>query len=134
MIIAVDFDGILCTNKFPEIGKPNYKIISLIRQLMDCGAEVILWTSRCEKELEAAIKWCDDYGLRFCAINDNAPSNKEYYKEIYKTPPRKIYADIYIDDHDIYFDYMSNHRTYYEALNIVKSTLERLVQINERKR
>lgn len=134
MIVAVDFDGILCVNKFPEIGKPNYKIISLIRQLIDRGAEVILWTSRCEKELEAAIEWCDDYGLRFCAINDNAPSNKEYYKEIYKTPPRKIYADIYIDDHDVYFDYMSNHRTYSEALNIIESTLERLVQINERKR
>ena len=27
-IIAVDFDGTLCENKWPDIGKPNEKIIS----------------------------------------------------------------------------------------------------------
>ena len=101
MIISVDFDGILCKNKFPDIGEPNYEIISLVRQLKDKGHEIILWTSRVEKELESAIKWCENYGLHFDAINDNAPSNKEQYKGVYNEVPRKIYADIYIDDHNI---------------------------------
>lgn len=26
-IIAVDFDGTLCENKFPEIGNPNWELI-----------------------------------------------------------------------------------------------------------
>ena len=100
MIIAVDFDGVLCKNEFPEIGKANYTVIGLVRQLIDEGNEVILWTSRVEEELEKAVEWCEDYGLHFCAVNDNAPSNQKEFASVYKTIPRKIYADVYIDDHN----------------------------------
>lgn len=103
MIIAVDFDGILCQNQFPEIGPPIYPVISAIRELIDAGHEVVLWTSRNGAELEAAVKWCEDRGLRFCAVNEPAPSNEEKYRGVYPTPTRKIYADIYIDDHGIGF-------------------------------
>lgn len=99
MIIAVDFDGILCENEFPKIGKPKYEMISLVRQLIDAGHEVILWTSRCDDRLSNAVQWCDNYGLHFCAVNDNAPSNIEKYK----TNPRKIFANVYIDDHNVEF-------------------------------
>lgn len=103
MIIAVDFDGILCLNKFPDIGPPCYPVISAIRELIDNGHEVVLWTSRNGAELEAAVKWCEDRGLRFCAVNEPAPSNEEKYRDVYPTPTRKIYADVYIDDHNIGF-------------------------------
>lgn len=101
MIIAVDFDGILCDNKFPEIGEPHYNAISLVQRLIDAGYEVILWTCRVEDELKAAIEWCEHYGLHFCAINENAPSNREQFASIYNTAPRKIFANYYIDDHNI---------------------------------
>lgn len=103
MIVCVDFDGILCDNKFPSIGRPNYEMISLVRQLIDTGQEVVLWTTRNGKELEDAVNWCEDYGLHFCAINDQAPSNKAEYKDKYPIETRKVYADIYIDDHNIEF-------------------------------
>ena len=106
MIIAVDFDGILCTNDFPNIGYPNYKVISLIRQLIDAGHEVILWTSRAGKELSAAIEWCEDYGLHFTEVNENAPSNRDQYSAKYPEGTRKVYADIYIDDHNL--EYVMN--------------------------
>lgn len=32
-IIAVDFDGTLCENKYPEIGEPNMELIDF---LMNC--------------------------------------------------------------------------------------------------
>lgn len=127
MIIAIDFDGILCTNKFPEIGAPNYQVISLVRQLIDFGVEVILWTCRCENELDAAVKWCEDYGLHFCAVNDNAPSNLKQFDGVYQTPPRKIYADVYVDDHNVEFEYISKTRSYIVAMDSVKNKLERLV-------
>lgn len=130
MIFAVDFDGILCENAFPKIGKPNYRIISLVRQLIDLGAEVILWTSRCGSELEAAVKWCEDYGLHFCAVNDNAPSNKEQHEGMYKEPPRKIYADYYIDDHNL--EFAGSRNEYSECLGTVRIALERQVQKLER--
>lgn len=103
MIIAVDFDGILCENDFPNIGKPNYEAISLVRQLIDMGHEVILWTSRTSNRLVEAVTWCEDYGLHFCAVNENAPSNIAKYKSVYPSGTRKVYADIYIDDHNLEF-------------------------------
>ena len=101
MIIAVDFDGILCENAFPEIGKPKYEVISLIRQLMDQGHETILWTSRADEKLVEAIQWCQSYGLHFTTTNENAPSNIEQYKIAHPDGTRKVYADIYIDDHNL---------------------------------
>lgn len=105
MIIAVDFDGVLCENQFPEIGPPNYEVISAIRELMDKGHEVVLWTSRNGQELKNAVKWCDDRGLHFCAVNEPAPSNAEAYEGMYEVPTRKVYADVYIDDHNLEFVY-----------------------------
>lgn len=103
MIIAVDFDGVLCRNEFPQIGKPNYEVISLVRQMIDIGNEVILWTTRNGDELEQAVAWCEDYGLHFCAVNAPAPSNEEEYRDKYPVQSRKVYADIYIDDHNLEF-------------------------------
>ena len=96
MIVAVDFDGILCENQFPAIGEPNYTIISKIQQLIDLGVEVVLWTSRTDSELENAVAWCEKYGLHFCAVNENAPSNIKMYKDKYPNGTRKVYADYYI--------------------------------------
>lgn len=101
MIIAVDFDGILCENRFPEIGNPKYEVISLVRQLIDMGHEVVLWTTRNGEELIAAVDWCGNYGLHFANVNGPAPSNREEYRDRYPTESRKIYADIYIDDHNL---------------------------------
>lgn len=109
LIIAVDFDGIICENKFPKIGNPNYEIISLIRQLFDKGHEVILWTSRTDQELIDAVNFCEDRGLRFCAINENAPSNISQYIDKYPQGTRKVYADVYIDDHNL--EYVCENRS-----------------------
>lgn len=109
MIIAVDFDGILCENAFPEIGAPDYEMISLVRQLIDAGHEVVLWTSRVDDALTKAVEWCRDRGLHFCAVNENAPSNIEKYKVQYPNGTRKVYADIYVDDHNL--EYVAESRS-----------------------
>lgn len=116
MIIAIDFDGVLCKNEFPRIGEPIYDVISLTRQLIDRGHEVILWTSRNGEELDNAVEWCNNYGLHFCAINAPAPSNQAEYKDKYPTESRKIYADIYIDDHNIGFNETHNGWSVYGRL------------------
>lgn len=103
MIIAVDFDGILCKDDFPLIGPPNYEVITLVRKLIEDGHEVVLWTTRNGEELTAAVDWCAKYGLHFCNVNGPAPSNEAEYKDKYPTQSRKVYADVYIDDHSIEF-------------------------------
>ena len=116
MIIAVDFDGVLCENQFPEIGRPNYEIVSLVREIMDAGHEVILWTSRNGQELKNAVKWCHDRGLHFCAVNEPAPSNAEAYEGMYEAPTRKVYADVYIDDHNLEFVYADGRSIGYQTM------------------
>lgn len=94
IIVAVDFDGVLCQDKFPEIGRPNYFMVSFVRRLQDSEIETILWTSRVNDRLAEAVAWCEDRGLHFTSVNDNTPNNKEQYG----TNPRKVYADVYMDD------------------------------------
>ena len=103
MIIAIDFDGVLCEDRFPEIGAPDYDIISLVRQLIDAGHEVILWTCRVDARLQEAVEWCEDRGLRFCAVNENAPSNRARWESEYPNGTRKVYADVYVEDHDLLY-------------------------------
>lgn len=94
MIIAVDFDGVLVKDKFPEIGEPNWSIVSAIWRLGFTNHELVLWTSRVDKRLEEAVQWCKEHNLKFTAVNANAPSNLDKYN----TDPRKVFADVYIDD------------------------------------
>ncbi len=48
-IIAVDFDGTLCENKWPEIGMPNEELIEYLKKRQTNGEKLILWTSRNEE-------------------------------------------------------------------------------------
>ena len=127
MIIAVDFDGVLCEDRFPEIGAPDYEVVSLVRQLIDSGAEVVLWTSRAGKRLTEAVEWCADRGLRFCAVNENAPSNRERYAAEYPEPSPKVYADVYVEDHDLLYR-KARRRSRETARRAVVEELNRLVK------
>lgn len=71
-IIAVDFDGTLCRNCYPDIGEPNLKLIAILKNLRRKGCRVILWTCRCGKLLEEAVQWCRQFQLTFDAVNENA--------------------------------------------------------------
>lgn len=94
IVYAVDFDGTLCSNKYPGVGEPNIRLMKfLIKQRLD-GNLVILWTCREKDILAAAIEYCRGFGLEFDAVNENVP----YLKERYGNDTRKIGADIYIDD------------------------------------
>ena len=41
-IIAVDFDGTLCENKWPEIGKANKEMITYLKDRQANGDKLIL--------------------------------------------------------------------------------------------
>lgn len=97
MIIAVDFDGTLCQDKFPKIGKPRKALIKFVKAHKTAGAKLILWTCRCGDRLKEAVAWCKEQGIEFDAINDNL---KDYIKK-YNNNCRKVYADMYIDDKSI---------------------------------
>lgn len=93
-IIAVDFDGTLCENKWPEIGAPNKNLIWYLLGRQVAGAKIILWTCRKGEELEAAVEWCKEHRLWFDAVNENLPETIEFMGG----DSRKIFAHEYIDD------------------------------------
>lgn len=93
-IIAVDFDGTLCRNCYPNIGEPNFKLLAILRNLKQQGCTIILWTCRCGERLKEAVAWCQQFQLHFDAVNENA---KEVIEK-FGTDSRKIFADVYIDD------------------------------------
>ena len=93
-IIAVDFDGTLCVNKYPEIGDPNEELIAYLKKRQANGEKLILWTNRVDDRLDEAVKWCAEHGLMFDAVNDNLPE----IVESFGGNCRKIFANEYIDD------------------------------------
>lgn len=93
-IYAVDFDGTLCEAKFPEIGAPNIALINHLIKRRKQGNKVILWTCRVGEWLQNAVNWCKEKGLEFDAVNTNIPEMIEYFGN----DPRKVFADVYIDD------------------------------------
>ena len=99
-IIAVDFDGTLCENKWPEIGRPRMKEIEYVKDEQEKGAKIILWTCRTGELLDKAIEWCKLYEIYFDAVNANLPETIEYMEG----DTRKIFADEYIDDKYVNID------------------------------
>lgn len=94
MVIAVDFDGTLFEDKFPDIGEPIVEVIELIKRYIADGHVVILWTCRVEDRLREAVAKCEEYGIQFSHVNENSCDNLARYG----TDCRKIAADIYLDD------------------------------------
>jgi hydroxymethylpyrimidine pyrophosphatase-like HAD family hydrolase len=94
--IAVDFDGTIVENKYPEIGKPMIFAFETLKKLEDDGFMLILWTYRSGKKLQEAIDFCKENGIVFYSVNKSYPE-EEYTDDI----SRKIQADIFIDDRNI---------------------------------
>ncbi len=100
-IIAVDFDGTLCENKWPEIGEPNTNLIGyLIEMRKSFGAKIILWTCRVGEMLDKAVNWCSEHRLEFDAVNENLP----HIVERFGSDTRKIFANVYIDDRNFWYN------------------------------
>lgn len=106
-IIAVDFDGCLCENRWPEIGAPNTNVIQRLRRAKALGgAKLILWTCRTGKRLDEAVDWCRKHGLTFDAVNANLPESVAQYGD----DPRKISATEYWDDRAVRVEFREARR------------------------
>lgn len=93
LIIAIDFDGTIVDDAYPEIGKPRIFAFETLQKLQEEGHRLILWTYRSGLRLEEAVYYCEKNGINFYAINKSFPEEQFDY-----TKSRKIHADIFIDD------------------------------------
>lgn len=96
LTIAVDFDGTIVENRYPEIGKPILFAVETLLKLQEEGHHLILWTYRNGTSLDEAVYFCRKKGISFYAVN------KSYPEELFDTSlSRKIQADYFIDDRNI---------------------------------
>ena len=98
-VIAVDFDGTLCTHRFPKIGsigKIQKNIHDYIKAEKENGSIIILWTCREDlperKFLTEAVEWCRQYDIPIDFVNEYPMPGSPGFAT------RKVYADVYIDD------------------------------------
>lgn len=96
LIIAVDFDGTIVEDAYPNIGKPMIFAFETLKKLQGEGHRLILWTYRCGDKLEEAVKFCEENGIIFYAVNKSFPE-EEFSIDI----SRKIHADLFIDDRNV---------------------------------
>lgn len=98
MIIAIDFDGTICQNEYPEIGDPIPLAIESIKELKERGHDLILWTCRQGELLDDAVKWCKEHGIPFDLVNEHEPNNLRAFGGV---AGNKVFANIYIDDRNL---------------------------------
>lgn len=96
LIIAVDFDGTIVEDAYPKIGKPILFAFETLKKLQEDGHRLILWTYRSGDKLKEAVRFCEDNGIHFYAVNKSF-AEEEYTNDI----SRKINADLFIDDRNI---------------------------------
>lgn len=121
MIIAVDFDGTIVTHEYPKIGKEIPFATQTLKMLAKDGHRLILWTVREGWLLEEAVKWCNERGVDFYAVNKDYPEEELDNNNHYS---RKLKADIWIDDRNVgglpdwgtIYRIISEKRTYEEIL------------------
>lgn len=89
-IIAVDFDGTCVTHAYPEVGA-DIGAVPVLRELVQCGHRLILFTMRSGDSLVDAVNWFAQNEIPLFGVNANPEQHT------WTTSP-KPYAHIYIDD------------------------------------
>ena len=102
--IAVDFDGTIVEDRYPDIGPLIPEARNVLRKYKDAGGKVILWTCRTGADLMTAIRFLRQNEIYVDAANSHLPENMEAFRRRFPHVPdrdvesRKIPADMYIDD------------------------------------
>ena len=94
-IVAIDFDGTITKeNLFPEIKELRENVVEVINKIAEHNT-ICIWTCRTGETLENAIESLRKVGIRYNYINQS-PCDK------LNPSMRKIIADYYIDDRNIF--------------------------------
>ena len=100
MVISVDFDGTIVEHRYPAIGKELPFATSTLRRFMEEGHKLVLFSVREGELLEEAVKWCEERGVRFYAVNADIDEDACDHQGT-KHWSRKLKADVFIDDRNV---------------------------------
>jgi len=99
LVFAIDFDGTIVEDKYPEIGKLRPGAKRVINKLYEKGHTIIIWTCRCNQnreilDKEIMIDFLLLNKIKYHKINDNPDC-------VYFGCYPKIYYNYIIDDKQI---------------------------------
>lgn len=100
LVIAVDFDGTIVEEAFPGIGAIKNRTVELMKQAMDNGHTVIVWTARSGLALDSAVRFLDENNIPYHYVNENPED--EY--AIRGEQGRKLFCNYYLDDRAVHID------------------------------
>lgn len=93
MVIAIDFDGTIVEDNYPEIGEPKLFAFESLQQMIEQRHQLILWTTREGKRLQEAVDFCKENGVEFYAVNKSYPDERFEDME-----SRKIICDLFVSN------------------------------------
>ena len=96
MVIAVDFDGTIVEDDYPNIGEPKIFAFETLKEIQKAHHQLILWTNREGEELKAAVEYCQKNRIEFYAVNSSYPEEK--YDG---SASRKINCEVFISHKNV---------------------------------
>lgn len=94
MKIAVDFDGTCVDHRYPEVGPDVPLAVDTLKDLVEAGHKIILYTMRSGKALEDAIEWFRHNEIHLFSVG-RYPGQHRW------SLSNKCHADICIDDRNL---------------------------------
>lgn len=93
MEILIDFDSTVVVHKYPETGPDIKGAVDVLKELIDNGHKLILFTMRSDRDnsLKEAVSWFRERGVKLYGIQTN-PTQKSW------TNSPKAYGHLIIDD------------------------------------
>ena len=89
--LGVDFDGTCVDHRFPEIGADVPNAVEVMKDLIDKGFGIVLFTMRSGVYLDEAMAWFSKHKIPLMGVN-RTPDQDRW------TSSPKAYAKFYIDD------------------------------------
>ena len=114
-VIAIDFDGTIVDDLYPDIGEAIPGAIEGINLLYNHGYCIIINSCRAREKQDEMRSWLNAHNVKYCHINENC--RERIVK--YRTDCRKISADCHIDDKDLMALNFNNPGAWDNILNLV---------------
>jgi hydroxymethylpyrimidine pyrophosphatase-like HAD family hydrolase len=96
MVIAIDFDGTIVEDAYPEIGEPKIFAFETLKEMQKAHHQLILWTTREGEKLDEAVDFCRNNGIEFYAVNNSYPE-----EEFDGKASRKINCEVFISHKNV---------------------------------
>ncbi|MDD4053130.1 MAG: hypothetical protein PHR28_14690 [candidate division Zixibacteria bacterium] len=98
LVLAIDFDGTIAIDRYPEVGRLKRQAKEYLDRLYDDGHRIIINSCRAGYGEDKMRQFLDAQGIRYHAINSNLPDRIAAYQN----DCRKVGADLYIDDKGVF--------------------------------